>query len=173
MAKVIGGGNISAGVDLAIEAAGAVERFNDKIKDVPTEQLKSLGFAVESLPQMPHHVLGTQSTKQKALDASLLRWLIQMELDRRNAGEISHSWTAMYMAMGIPKEFLMTQDFDRTELLDAFVDEWNNIVAQKAVFDHGAVTVSETVNAHEVRSVSLSPTAALKLYEEMQRRFED
>jgi len=106
MAKTIGGGNISAGVDLAIEATGAVERFKDKIKDVPTEQLRSLVFAVESLPQMPHHVLGTQSTKQKALDASLVRWLVQLELDSRKAGEISHSWTAMYLAMGIPKEFL-------------------------------------------------------------------
>ena len=106
MAKEIGGGNISAGVDLAIEAAVAVERFNCKIKDVPTEQLRSLKFAVESLPQMPHHVLGTQSTKQKALDASLVRWLIQLELDRRNAGEISHGLNVMYAEMGIPQEFL-------------------------------------------------------------------
>lgn len=67
----------------------------------------------------------------------------------------------------------MIENFNGTEILDVFAADVENIVAQKAVFDHGAVTVSETVNAHEVRSVSLSPTAALKLYEEMQRRFED
>jgi len=67
----------------------------------------------------------------------------------------------------------MLENFNGTEILDVFAADVENIVAQTAVFDHGVVTVIEKVNAHEIGRVSLSPTAALQLYEEMKRRLED
>jgi len=67
----------------------------------------------------------------------------------------------------------MIENFNGTEMLDVFAADVENIVAQTAVFNDGVVTVIEKVNAHEISRVSLSPTAALQLYEEMKRRLED
>lgn len=107
MAKQIGNGNMSAGVDLAVKAAGAVDRFHTLLQTQTTEILKSIDFAVSSLPQMPHHILGSDRVEQKVLDADLMRWTMQRELDRRKAGELPYSWGEMYLALGIPKEFLV------------------------------------------------------------------
>jgi len=106
MAKQIGNGNMSAGVDKAVEAAGAVDRFKAALPSVGTETLRSIEFAVKHLPKMPHQILGSDRMDQKALDADLMRWLLQRELDSRKDGELPYSWGEMYLAMGIPKEFL-------------------------------------------------------------------
>ena len=106
MANAIGNGNMSAGVDLAVEAAGAVERFKAELSSIATQTLLSLKFAALSLPKMPHQILGSDRMDQKSLDADLMRWLIQRELDTRKAGELGYSWDAMYLAMAIPEEFL-------------------------------------------------------------------
>jgi hypothetical protein len=99
-------GNMNEGIDKAVEAASASDRFKQKIATIPVEQLRSVQFAVESLPEMPHQILGSDLIEQKAIDANLIRWLIQRELDTRKAGELPYSYGEMYLAMGIPKEFL-------------------------------------------------------------------
>ena len=106
MAQSIGSGSMTAGVELAVEAAGAAERFKIELSNVATPTLLSLEFAASSLFKMPHKILGSDLMWQKALDADLLRWLIQRELDTRKAGELGYSWSEMYLAMSIPKEFL-------------------------------------------------------------------
>lgn len=87
-------------------ASNSFENFKTKVTLQSTETLKSLEFAVQSLPEMAHQQLGSNRTDQKAIDADALRWLIQRELDARKAGELLYSWGEMYLAMGIPKEFL-------------------------------------------------------------------
>ena len=106
MAKAIGNGNASAGIDKAIEASQAITNFKQSIRSVNTELLKTLDFAVENLKKMPHQILESDRLDQKALDADVLRWTVPRELDSRSAGELPYSWGEMYFAMGIPKEFL-------------------------------------------------------------------
>jgi hypothetical protein len=106
MASQIGGGNASAGIDKSIEASQALSRFKQKLRSVDTETLKTLEFAIASLPEMPHQILGSDLVDQKAIDADVLRWTIQRGLDSRKAGELPYTWEEMYLAMKIPKEFL-------------------------------------------------------------------
>ena len=98
--------NIRVGVDLAVEAAGAVEQFKTELSSIATQTLLTLEFAVSNLPRMPHQILGSDRMDQKSLDADLMRWLVQSELDTRNAGTLEYSWGEMYTAMAIPEEFL-------------------------------------------------------------------
>jgi len=76
----------------------------ERIKKAATPLLKSLEFAIELIEYMPHIAAGRRNVAQRQLDASLLRWLIQRELDRRQAGELPYSWQAYSDAIGIPEE---------------------------------------------------------------------
>jgi len=92
MAKIIGKGNMSAGVDMAIEAVGGVIAvFQESLKTIETARLKSLSFAIESLPR---HILGNiDRPGQKAIRlvvAETLFWLIEKELNCRGEGDLPY-----------------------------------------------------------------------------------
>jgi len=76
----------------------------ERIQKAATTRLKSLEFAVELIEYMPHIAAGRRNLPQRQLDASLLRWLIQRELDRRHEGELPYSWQQYSDAIGIPEE---------------------------------------------------------------------
>lgn len=80
--------------------------LNAKIAQTATEQLNSIEFFVETLPTVGHHLLPHCTEQQRAIDADLLLWQIQRELDRRQAGEIQYSRSKIYLAVGIDKYFL-------------------------------------------------------------------
>ena len=95
MAKIIGKGNMSAGVDMAIEAVGGVIAvFQESLKTIETARLKSLSFAIESLPLMLRHILGNiDRPGQKAIDIELaetLFSLIEKELNCRGEGDLPY-----------------------------------------------------------------------------------
>ena len=101
------------GVDIE-KMSKATDRFRNSLKTVPTERLRSLEFALESLAQMPHHLVVVRNRVQwglKALDASLIRWAIERELDKRKGDPLEYSWDGMQSAMG-----LLTKTFQELEL---------------------------------------------------------
>jgi hypothetical protein len=93
-------------MQLAQLASHSYENLKTQLQLVLVDDLKSLDFALMSLPRMIHQKLNSDSMQHKSMDADTLRWLIQRELDKRQAGELPYTWTQMYKAMGIPKEFL-------------------------------------------------------------------
>lgn len=80
--------------------------LNVKIAQATIDQLTSIDFFVETLPSVGHHLLPDCTKKQRSIDADLLFWQIQRELDRRQAGEIQYSRSKAYLAVGIDKKFL-------------------------------------------------------------------
>lgn len=91
-----------------------VETIKKKIVSTSTEVLFSLKFFVETFPSVGHQTLPYRTMDQSAMDADLLRFLIQRELDDRrkkdgapiNSYELPYSWGEMYLSVKIPKEFL-------------------------------------------------------------------
>jgi len=96
------------GTNRAAKITEAIDKFRESLKTVPTERLMSVEFAVETLPQMPHHIFGKGALKPvclKALDAGFSRRLIQQELDNREAGKLGYGVKAMYVAMDLTESF--------------------------------------------------------------------
>lgn len=99
---------------MAITLNPTVENTKKKIASASTEVLFSLKFFVETFPSVGHQTLPYRTMNQSAIDADLLRFLIQCELDDRrkkdgapiNSYELPYSWGEMYSAVKIPKEFL-------------------------------------------------------------------
>jgi len=87
-------------------ASEAVDSFCESLKQVKTDQLNQLAFAVGAMVKMPHHIWGSDRMDQKTIEARIVRFLIQDELERRGEGGwLPYDWEEMFNAMGVKGDY--------------------------------------------------------------------
>ena len=91
-----------------INSKQVIPDFKKYLKTIEESRLESLEFAIESFPKMPNQVLGSNRMDRKYIDANLVVWLIQQELDRRQADGLPYSHEDLYSALKIPDGFITT-----------------------------------------------------------------